>query len=119
MFKNPGKAVQNIATFFFFACLFVALLLFMIGCVKILIAIDEGTTFREVMEYTAGDYVQGLSAGHNWIVYGYEGKTQCKTAIFIALASLPIIPMYAFGCLVEDVATIKKKLLQEKQDDND
>ena len=121
MFENPGKTVQKIAETCFALCLIIAVILFIIGGVRILSEVDSNTTFGEILSYTAEDYARGLSKGYDWLVNGYKGKMQCKTAIYIALGSLSSIPMYAFGCLVEDVAAIREKLRgQEKQNtDND
>ena len=78
-------------------------------------AVDEYTPFSEVIAYTAEDYAYGLASGDTWYVNGYLGKVQCKEALFVALASLGTVPLYAFGCLVEDVAAIKEKLVQRQE----
>ena len=115
MFENPGKAVQRIALFCFFACILIAVFLFIVGGLRILTQVNSSTSFKEVLSYTAEDYAYGLLYESDQYVNGYEGKMQCKTAIYIALASLSTIPMYAFGRLVEDVGTIKNELYQLKK----
>ena len=118
MFENPGKTVRKITETCFALCLILAAFIFIIGCVRILSEVDSNTTFGEILSCTEEDYARALSKGYDGLVNGYEGKVQCKTAIYIALASLGSIPMYAFGSLVEDVAAIREKLQrQEEQDD--
>ena len=116
LFDDSGHSVKNIAIVCFFLCLVVAAVLILIGSIRILSAVDEYTPFREVLAYTAEDYAYGLERGFDWYVNGYMGKMQCKTALYIALASFCSIPLYAFGCLLENIVAIKKKLYQEKED---
>ena len=112
MFENPGGSLKAIAKFCFYACLILAAILFLIGCIRFLSAVDfDGyPSFAEVASYTIEDYAHGLANEYNWYVDGYLGKMMCKNAIYLALASFGSIPLYAFGCLVEDVAKIKEKL---------
>lgn len=115
LFGNPGKSVQGIAKFCFYACIVLAILLFIGGAIRFMSAVDEYTPFSEVIAYTAEDYAYGLAEGYTWYADGYLGKVQCKIALFVALASLGSVPLYAFGCLVEDVAAIKEKLVQRQE----
>lgn len=115
IFDNPADSVKCIAKFCFYGCLIVAGILFFIGGGRILSAADEYSPLREVLAYTVDDYARGLAKGYDWYVDGYMGKIQCKTAIYIALASLSSIPLYAFGCLVENVKLIKDKIYQTKE----
>ena len=121
MFENPGKTVQKIAETCFALCLILAAFIFIIGCVRILSEVDSNTTFGEILSCTEEDYARALSNGNDDYINGYRGKMQCKTAIYIALASLGSIPMYAFGSLVEDVAAIREKLRRQEEQgaDND
>ena len=116
LFYNPGNSVKVIAKFCFYACLVLAVILFLMGGIRFLSAVDEYSPFGEVLAYTAEDYAYGLAKGYDWYVDGYMGKMQCKTAFYVALASFSSIPLYAFGCLIEDVAAIKEKLYQKKED---
>lgn len=116
LFENPAKSVKGIAKFLFYACLVLAVILFFMGGAKVLSAADGIEDIGEVMAYTAENYAHGLQHGYDWYIDGYIGKTQCKTAIYVAVASFSSIPLYAFGCLVEDVKVIKKSLQQKKED---
>lgn len=116
IFDCPGASLKSIAKFLFYACLVLAVILFLIGGIKVLSAVDTDgyPTFSEVIAYTAEDYAYGLAKGYDWYVDGYMGKQQCKFAFWVALSSFSAIPLYAFGCLVEDVAEIKEKLKENK-----
>ena len=112
LFKNPAESVKKIAKFYFYACIVLAILLLISGLIRLMLA---DTPFSEVITYTAEDYAYGLAHGYTRYVNGYLGKVQCKEALFVALASLGTVPLYAFGCLVEDVAAIKEKLVQRQE----
>ena len=124
IFNNPANTIKVIAKFCFIACLVIAVILFLIGGIQILIAADyfsyraDGfwNAFAEVLTFTAEDYARELQGGYDHVVGGYMGKILCITAPYFALASLLTIPLYAFGCLVEDAAAIKKMLEQKKED---
>jgi len=109
LFENPGKTVKAIAKFCCYACLTLAIILFIIGAVKVLSALsDTGNTLGEELYYCEELYRFGD-------VNGYTGKMLCITAFYFALTSLSSIPLYAFGCLVEDTAAIKEKLQQKHE----
>ena len=115
LFKNPAGVVKKIAKFCFYACIVLAIFLLISGLIRLMLVAGMGVPFREVMAYTAEDYTNGLFNGYDTYVNGYLGKVQCKEALFVALASLGSVPLYAFGCLVEDVAAIKEKLVRHQE----
>lgn len=123
LFENPGGGVKKIARFCFFILLLIAVVLFILGAIRFMSAVDKYSPFSEVINYTAEDYAYGLAKGYDWYVDGYLGKLQCKTAFFVFLASFSCIPLYAFGELVEEVKTLSSNIaeiktsLQQKQND--
>lgn len=109
LFENPGKTVKAIAKFCCYACLTLAIILFIIGAIKVVSAAsDNSTTLGEELFYSEEFYRYGD-------INGYTGKMLCIAAFYFALASLSSIPLYAFGCLVEDTAAIKEKLQQKHE----
>ena len=111
-FDNPGKFLKTLAKICFYLCLIIAVILFIVGVVKIASAVDKYSPLSEVLTYTTEDYVYGLSTGYDWYVNGYMGKIQCKTALYLALSSLACFPLSALGCLVQDISEEKQKLVQ-------
>ena len=62
------------------------------------------------MAYIAEDYAYGIAHDYEWYVEGYLAKVQCQNAITLVVVSLSCIPLYSFGCVVEDIAQIKEKM---------
>lgn len=109
LFEESALWVRRIAEFCFYACLVIAFIMSVIGAIKFLSAL-EYDSFTEVLSYTAADFAHGSEK----YVNGYMGKMLCISSFFVALSSLLSIPLYAFGCLVEDVADIKKIIVNNE-----
>ena len=111
MFDNTGAALKKISKFLFTASLVLAIVVFGIGLFRFLTVVDfeDGyPSLGDVLSYTIEDYAYGIERDYQWYVEGYLAKEQCKVGISIAILSIACIPMYGFGCLVEDVAEIKR-----------
>ena len=122
LLTDPWVSLKKIARFCFYFCLIVAVVTFAVGAFKIVSNVDEYTTLHDILAYTAEDYAYGVVKGYQWYVDGYTGKMLCKAALVVALASLGSIPLYAFGCMGEDISALSsnvanlKEMLSQKQE---
>ena len=112
LFYYPGHTVKGIAKFGFWFCLVIAAIAFIAGA-SILFSIVESYDSLSWAIVLATE-PSGLSL-YTWGIRAYFGKTLCRIALYAALASVGSIPMYAFGSLVQDIAVIKYKLQQGKE----
>lgn len=116
LFDNPGGTIKAIAKFCFIVCVVVAAILLFLGLINIASAYDPDLGIVAAFHYTIEHYLYGLDEDYAPYINGYIGKVQCQLGLYLALASLSSIPAYAFGCLVEDVSDIKKKLYQTQKE---
>lgn len=122
LLTDPWTSIKKIARFCFYFCLILAVILFVIGAFKIVSNVDKSTPLHEILAYTEEDYAYGVVKGYQWYVDGYMGKQQCKAALVVALTSLGSIPLYAFGCMGEDISALSsnvanlKEMLSQKQE---
>lgn len=116
--ENPGRSIKQIAKVLFICCLIVALISLIIGSVWLLQHYSAFDDIDEVLRMTLifsyddlRDWIGGETAQHI-----YLGRELVMNAVRLALASLAFIPLYGFGCMVEDTAALKKKLCHSDDD---
>lgn len=105
LFENPSNTIKKMSKIVFYACLIIGAITLLIGLENMNRVIDDtGNSFFEFMSYSLAD---AMTVG--WRAEGYAAKNQILQGIYIMLASLTMIPLYGFGCLIGDVADIKKR----------
>ncbi len=112
IFNDIGETLKKISKFLFYFCLVIGAIVVVVGVIMFLSGIDEYTSFSEGLNCTLEDAIR-------WdTLYAscYYGKVTTKIGFWIALSSLGVIPMYAFGELVNSAKKIKELL--SKTDNN-
>lgn len=116
IFARPGDSMKTIAKWLSKFFLIAAIILFIVGSFMVVYAVDENyVTLGDVLSLTDVDVALN---GDEWVVNGYIGKLLCRDAFVSCALLLCTIPLYAFGILVNDVAEIKKALVDKENKDN-
>ncbi|MBE7018418.1 MAG: hypothetical protein E7413_00855 [Ruminococcaceae bacterium] len=106
IFDDIGETLKKIAKFLFNFCLVVGIVVVVIGVIMFLSGLDEFTSFSEGLACTFADAIKY----ENLYATCYYGKVTTKIGFWLALSSLGVIPMYAFGELVNSAKKIKELL---------
>ena len=81
------------------------------GVIKLLsVSYEEEENIFEMLSYTAID-----ALGDSAALDGYNAKTQILQGLYIVLAGIGVIPVYGFGCMMEDIAEIKKATAKKEE----
>lgn len=109
LFENPSNTIKTMSKILFYACLIIGVCTAFMGFIRVFDAMHEwGVDFFEVLEYSAIDAMTDYEAAD-----GYAAKATLLQGVYTMLVSLTMIPLYGFGCLIGDVATIKKAATKE------
>lgn len=118
IFENPGRNIKKLARVLFVLGLVVAVVAFFLGSLMLISASNKdigyyspkplgmdrmlSCSYEEAQEYD--------------VVHGYVGKIMMVDSLWLALGCLSFLPLYGFGCLVEDTHEIKKAIAGEHTD---
>lgn len=109
LFDSPYNTIKKLSVIAFYICLAFGTITLLVGIINMIKVIaDTGNSFFEFMSYSLADAMTV-----DWRAEGYAAKNQILQGVYIMLASLATIPLYGFGCIIEDVAAIKKATMKE------
>lgn len=108
IFENSGDSVKTLAKTLFFVCLIIAIFALLIGLS--LIIKHDYLSLSELLKMQEMEYIDSIYKDYRFISEPYEGLRLIKLSLFVALFSLSLIPLYAFGELVSSIQLIKQSM---------
>ncbi len=108
IFSDIGETLKKISKFLFNFCLIIGAIVAVVGAMIFLSGIDEYTSFLEGLACTQEDAIEYDSLYASC----YYGKVVTKFGFWIAFSSLTVLPLYAFGELVNSAKKSKELLMK-------
>ena len=122
LLDNCDETIKKLAKFCFLFFIVIAISYFLLGILNIIGAIsmlnEYGvSSFSEIL-YEISDFLYGMREASiaelmletdEVFKNLFGGLMFCILSVFSILASILSIPLYGFGCIVEDVKVIRKK----------
>lgn len=117
IFDDIGKTLKNISMFLFYFCLVIGAIVVFVGAMMFLSGIDEYTSFSEGLACTLEDAIKY----DNLYASCYYGKVTTKIGFWIIFSSFGVLPLYAFGELVNSAKKSREllsKINSAKENEN-
>ncbi|MBR2410229.1 MAG: hypothetical protein IKB08_00745 [Clostridia bacterium] len=113
MLDNCGESIKKIAGFCFLFFIVIAVAYFAFGLLNVLSAISSlleyydtiSEIFNEMSDFSILQLVFGTSEEFKNL---FIGILLCISSVFSIFTSILSLPLYGFGCIVEDVKRIKE-----------
>lgn len=106
LFENPGSTIKKLSVIAFYVILVAGIIMLLVGYGH-MNEVHEyaGNSFSDLFSSTS---IDALSSW--WRADAYTAKMEMIYGLFAMVASLSAIPLYGFGCIIEDVASIKNSI---------
>ena len=113
LLDNCGESIKKIAGFCFLFFIVIAVAYFTLGTLNVLSAVSSlleyyntiSEIFNKMSNFSILDLIFGTSEEFKNL---FIGILLCISSVFSIFTSILSLPLYGFGCIVEDVKRIKE-----------
>lgn len=113
LLDNCGETIKKIAGFCFLFFIVIAVAYFTLGTLNILSAVSSlleyyntiSEIFNQMSDFSILELIFGTSEEFKNL---FIGILLCISSVFSIFTSILSLPLYGFGCIVEDVKSIKE-----------
>lgn len=119
LLDNCGETIKKISKFCFLFFMLIAIIYFILGAVNTIGAVstlfEYYDSFTEILynatDYSLADIFFGTSEEIKTL---YTGLLLCILSASSFFTSILSLPVYGFGCIIDDVKSIKEKIKNEE-----